>query len=133
MDVSTKQFILLLVIQLRNECEKFPQIYPGVRYLTGGGCKVTDGYKLPSKFVLHTVVGPRDQNKQKLENCCLSCLRNVLSYGIKTVEFCCIATQSFNFNQHEATEVALNTVKVWMGSNHSNVDCVIFCTYLWNW
>ena len=78
MDVSTKQFILLLVIQLRNECEKFPQIYPGVRYLTGGGCKVTDGYKLPSKFVLHTVVGPRDQNKQKLENCCLSCLRNVL-------------------------------------------------------
>ena len=103
-------------VQLRNECEQLPEIYPGVRCETGG-CKVTRGYKLHAEWVLHTV-GPRDQNKQSLENCYSSCLQNVLSYGIKTVAFCCIATQSFNFNKHQAAEIALKTVRVWMESNH---------------
>ena len=56
-------------------------------------------------------------------------LQNVLTNNVKSIAFCCIATCISEFDQKKAAEVALATVRLWLESNHSSVDCVIFCTY----
>ena len=56
-------------------------------------------------------------------------LQNVLTNNVKSIAFCCIATCISEFDQKKAAEVALATVRLWLESNHSFVDRVIFCRY----
>ena len=44
-----------------------------------------------------------------------------------SLAFCCVVTGISEFDQKKAAEVALATVRLWLESNHSSVDCVIFC------
>ena len=104
--------------ELRKQCSKFPEKFPGIRCETGE-CKVTKGYKLHAKKVFHTV-GPRDQDENKLKACYESCLRNIA--------FCCIATGIFDFDRRKAAKIALSTIRNWLESNHVYVDRIIFCT-----
>ena len=78
--------------------------------------------------MFHTV-RPRDENYIKLKDCYKNCLQSVLIYNVKSIAFCCIATAISEFDQKKAAEVALATVRLWLESNHSSVDRVIFCTY----
>ena len=75
--------------------------------------------------MFHTV-GPRDQNTTKLKQCYESCLQNILAKNIRSIAFCCISTGIFNFDKRKAAEIALNTVRVWLESNHLCIDRVIF-------
>ena len=50
----------------------------------------------------------------------ISCLQNVLTW---------VATGICGFDQRTATEIALATVRLWLESNHSSVNYVIFCAY----
>ena len=70
--------------QLMNECR------------TLGGCKtgntkITKGYKLPAKHVLHTV-GPIGEQPEALSSCYRTCLDLAVESGLKTVCFCCVST-----------------------------------------
>ena len=107
--------------ELLHECQK-------LNGCETGDCKVTFGYKLPANYVFHTV-RPRDKNYIKLKDCYKTCLQDILTYNITSIAFCCIATGISEFDQKKAAEVALATVRLWLESNHSSVDCVIFCTY----
>jgi O-acetyl-ADP-ribose deacetylase (regulator of RNase III) len=54
-----------------------------------GGCetgeaKITKGYKLPAKHVIHTV-GPRGEKPDLLRSCYLACLNLALENGVKTI------------------------------------------------
>lgn len=56
-----------------------------------GGCRtghtrITKGYDLPAKFILHTV-GPMKEDPVALENCYLSSLKVALKYNLKTIVF----------------------------------------------
>ena len=116
--------------QLKIECQKIPEKRPGVR-CDIGECKVTKSYgdlMNYTDYVFHTV-GPRNQNHDALRNCYESCLHNVTSNKIKSIAFCCIGTGIFKFDQYEAANIALNTVRVWLESNHESIERVIFCTY----
>ena len=118
--------------ELKNEYKKFPEKHPGVR-CESGECKVTKviqshGCTLPANYVFHTV-GPKNQNSKELKDCYESCLQNVLTYPIKSIAFCCIATGIYGFDQRKAAEIALNTVRVWLEYNHLSVNRIIFCTY----
>ena len=63
-----------------------------------GDCKITPGFNLPAKHILHTG-GPRDKNSEMLKSCYESCFGHVLDQknSIKSVAFCCIATGYFGF------------------------------------
>ena len=65
------------------------------------GCKLTDGFNLPSNDILHTV-GARDPDAKdtnyKLKSCYENCWIQVLQNSIKSIAFCCIATGIFNFD-----------------------------------
>ena len=91
-------------------------------------CKVTLGYKLPAKYVFHTV-RLRDKNDYKLNDFYKSCLQKVLAYNVKSIVFCCGAIDISGFNPREPAKMALATVRLWLESNHSSIDRVIFCTF----
>jgi len=92
-----------------------------------GAAKLTAGYLLPSKYVIHTV-GPRNQSKTKLRECYISCLKLASDYSLKTIAFPCIGTGVYAFPQKEAAIVAFKAVEGWLTNNDQNLK-VIFCVY----
>lgn len=100
-----------------------------------GGCrtgeaKITKAFKLPSKYVIHTV-GPKDQSEQKLRNCYISCLDLMKLNKLRSIVFPSIATGMYGYPVDKASKVALTTVKEWLqkGNNSDCVDRIVFCVY----
>lgn len=92
-----------------------------------GSAKLTPGFNLPAKYVLHTV-GPivsgrlTDRHCKELASCYESCLALAVENGIGSVAFCCISTGVFGFPQGEAAKIAVETVKAYQ--KHSKIDVV---------
>lgn len=84
-----------------------------------GGCrtgeaKLTRGYNLKAKYVIHTV-GPvysgSPQDKEDLRACYKNSLKLADENKIKSVSFPAISTGAFGYPVKEATEISLSTVK----------------------
>lgn len=81
-----------------------------------GRAKITKGYNLPAKYVLHTV-GPAvsgkvtEEDKKMLESCYRSCLELAEFHRVRSVAFCCISTGVFCFPNELAAEIAVRTVR----------------------
>lgn len=100
-----------------------------------GTAKITEGYCLPSRFVLHTV-GPicrikgvvKPGQEAQLRSCYWECLELAKKHGLRSVAFCCISTGVFGYPQDEAAHVALKTVREWLETddNKQRMDLVIF-------
>lgn len=81
-----------------------------------GRAKITPGFNLPCRYVLHTV-GPivtgmlTDRHCEQLAGCYKSCMELAESQGLKSAAFCCISTGEFHFPQEKAAEIAVHTVK----------------------
>jgi O-acetyl-ADP-ribose deacetylase (regulator of RNase III) len=109
-------------LQLRDECNQIMQ-KQGHPELTGLA-KITKGYNLPCKYVLHTV-GPiiREKANQKdcalLASCYYSCLELAETYDCKSVAFCCISTGEYHFPNQEAAGIAVQTAKEFLKTNRS--------------
>lgn len=61
----------------------------------------------------HTYFGPKDENAMKLKSCYENCLKEVLTNNIKAIEFCCIATDIFNFPRKRAAKTAFLAICKW--------------------
>jgi O-acetyl-ADP-ribose deacetylase (regulator of RNase III) len=101
---------------------------------TLGGCstgdaKITAGYKLPAKYVIHTV-GPITLSPDRLESCYRRSLEYVLEKNIKSVAFPCIATGIYGYPNEEAAHVALTVVREWLEEHRDKVERIIFCVFL---
>ena len=108
-----------------------PGLTDGCQKLNGcetAECKVTLGYKLPVKYVFHTL-NLRDKNGYELNDFYKSCLLKVLAYNAKSIAFCCGPIDIPGFHPREAAKIALATVRLWLESNHSSIDHVILCTF----
>ena len=46
---------------------------------------------------------------------------------LKSIAFCCETICIPGFDPREAATMALTNVRLWLESNHSSIDCVIFC------
>ncbi|XP_068624520.1 macro domain-containing protein CT2219-like [Battus philenor] len=100
---------------------------------TLGGCltgeaKVTCGYDLPAKYVIHTV-GPQDGSAVKLQSCYESCLALKGECHYKSIAFPCISTGIYGFPNRQAAHIALRTVRKFLESNE-DMERVIFCTFM---
>ena len=96
-----------------------------------GQAKLTPGYHLPCRYVLHTVgpiiTGPvtgRDQ--ALLASCYRACLALAEAHGLASVAFCCISTGEFHFPNQEAAEIAVRTVREFLEQQTTSVERVIF-------
>ena len=94
-----------------------------------GQSKITKGYKLPAKHVIHTV-GPKGEHPQELSSCYRTALDLMKENNLKTVAFCCVSTGIYGYPNGKAAKVAFETIFEWLQSNPDVVDQVIFCCFL---
>ncbi len=97
-----------------------------------GDAKITKGYDLSAKFVIHTV-GPvwYDGNSgepEKLASCYKRSLEVAIENGIKTIAFPNISTGVFSYPKSKAAEIAVKSVAQFLAENH-NIEKVIFCAF----
>ncbi|MBQ6971489.1 MAG: protein-ADP-ribose hydrolase [Synergistaceae bacterium] len=115
-------------LQLRDECYSLMSAQ-GHEEPTGRA-KITRGYNLPARHVIHTV-GPvvsgelTEEHCRELEGCYRSCLGCAEDNGLHSVAFCCISTGEFHFPNAEAARIAVRTVKEFLRGTHT-VSKVIF-------
>ena len=104
---------------------------------TLGGCrtgdaKITPGYNLPAKFVIHTVGpvwrGGGRGEKESLASWYRRSLEVAVENGVKSIAFPAISTGVYGYPKEEATEVAISTVKEVMETTGCGI-AVTFCCF----
>jgi O-acetyl-ADP-ribose deacetylase (regulator of RNase III) len=111
-----------------------PELLAECRTLNGcptGEAKITKGYKLPAKHVIHTVGpiwrGGKAKEDQLLENCYQNSLTLAVKHGIKTLAFPSISTGVYGFPIERASRIALKTVKTFLEYNESIQKVIFVC------
>ena len=95
-----------------------------------GQAKITPGYNLPCKYILHTV-GPIIRGRLTTDDCKLlascyrSCLELAAENNLESVAFCCISTGEFHFPNDKAAEIAVTEVRTFL-QKETSVKKVIF-------
>ncbi|KAI0984598.1 hypothetical protein GJ496_002133 [Pomphorhynchus laevis] len=96
-----------------------------------GEAKITSGYRLPAKFVIHTV-GPKNEHPDLLRSCYDKCLDIFVKQKCRSIAFPCISTGIYNYPKPKACIIALTAVRNFfdeIADDISQIDRVIFCTY----
>jgi O-acetyl-ADP-ribose deacetylase (regulator of RNase III) len=111
-----------------------PQLFEECRTLGGcptGEARITKGYRLPARFVIHTV-GPvyhgDPEDPQLLANCYRNSLGIANERGLKSIAFPSISTGAFGYPLHEACRIALGTTKEVLESG-TTLGRVLFVTF----
>ena len=102
-----------------------------------GGCKVgqaklTKGYRLPAKFIIHTVGpvwrGGLNREPELLSLCYQQSLKLAEAQQVRSIAFPCISTGIFGYPIEEAAEVAIETVRAYLAEG-STLEKVVFCCF----
>ena len=97
-----------------------------------GDAKITKGYNLSAKFVIHTVGpvwnGGRSGEPEKLASCYQRSLEVAVENGIKTIAFPNISTGVYGYPKQEAARIATQTVISFL-ENNRKIEQVIFCVF----
>ena len=101
-----------------------PELLAECRTLNGcktGEAKITKGYKLPAKYVIHTP-GPVWHGGSKgeaelLKSCYLNCLALASENGCKTVDFPSISTGVYHFPLEKASEIAIGAIAEYLSAH----------------
>lgn len=87
-----------------------------------GQSKITKGYNLPAKFVIHTVGpvwrGGNSNERELLKSCYTTALNLAKENGIKLIAFPAISCGVYRFPLEEACQIATDTVKEFITANN---------------
>lgn len=101
-----------------------------------GGCKtgeakISPGFNLPLKFIIHTVGpvwnGGKSNEDKLLANCYINSLKLAVENKIKTIAFPAISTGVYHFPLERATKIAVNEVKKFLEKNESIKKVIFVC------
>ena len=94
-----------------------------------GQSKITKGYNLPAKYVIHTVgpvwSGGNKQERELLKSCYYTALELARKNNIKTIAFPSVSCGVYRFPIEEACQIAIRTVKEYL-NNYDGFEKVIF-------
>jgi O-acetyl-ADP-ribose deacetylase (regulator of RNase III) len=113
-----------------------PELIAECRTLGGcatGSAKLTRGYKLPAKYVIHAVGpvwgGGRRGEESLLESCYRTALRLARAQELASLAFPAISTGAYRFPPRLAARVALGTVVSEISADPGSLGQVIFCCF----
>jgi O-acetyl-ADP-ribose deacetylase (regulator of RNase III) len=102
-----------------------------------GGCptgdaKISPGFKLPAKFIIHTVGpvwnGGKNNEDKQLANCYKNSLSLAVESKAKTIAFPAISTGVYRFPLERASKIAITEVEKFLEKNES-IEKVIFVCF----
>ena len=112
-----------------------PELLEETRQIGGcptGEARVSRGYRLPAKWVIHTVgpvwAGGHKNEDVLLANCYKNSLRAAVDTGAETIAFPSISTGAYRFPLDRATEIAMKETKRFLETD-STVKQVIFVCF----
>jgi len=103
---------------------------------TLGGCKtgeakITKGYRLLAKWVIHTVGpvwgGANNKEDELLADCYRNSLRLAVDNSINTIAFPCISTGVYRFPKERAANIAVTQIKDFLKTNKSIESVAFVC------
>lgn len=109
--------------ELLNECRSL------------GGCKtgqakITKGYKLPAKYIIHTVgpvwKGGKMNEEDLLRNCYRNSLKLALEYELESIAFPLISTGAYGYPKDQALNIAISVIGEFLLKNDITVYLVVF-------
>jgi O-acetyl-ADP-ribose deacetylase (regulator of RNase III) len=111
-----------------------PELLAECRRLNGcptGEAKLTRAYRLPARFVLHTVGpvwrGGSHNEPSLLANCYRSCFRLAHEYGLKTLAFPAISCGVYGYPIPQAVEIALRETTAELANNPAIEKILFVC------
>lgn len=111
--------------ELLKECK-------GLHGCETGEAKITGGYNLKAKYIIHTV-GPIYSGAANDAKLLADCYRNSLNlakdHGVHSIAFPAISTGVYRYPLKEACEIAVNTVREWFTRNEDYGMAVIFSCF----
>jgi O-acetyl-ADP-ribose deacetylase (regulator of RNase III) len=111
-----------------------PELHEACRLLKGcetGKAKITDGFRLPAKYVIHTVGpiwrGGESEEQELLSSCYRESLQLAMDHRSKSVAFPNISTGIYGFPKEEAARIALKTVSEFLSANDLPKQVIFAC------
>jgi O-acetyl-ADP-ribose deacetylase (regulator of RNase III) len=112
-----------------------PELLNECRLLHGcntGDAKLTKGYRLPARYIIHTVGpvwrGGANGEAELLASCYRRCLEVAAHNGIRTLAFPSISTGIYGYPIEQAANIAVATVRSVL-EDYPDINEVIFCCH----
>ena len=111
-----------------------PELLEETRKIGGcptGEARVSKGYRLPAKWVIHTVgpvwAGGHENEEEFLAGCYRNSFAAARELGVKTIAFPSISTGAYGFPLERATEIAMEETKKWLATDKTLSMVVFVC------
>jgi len=97
-----------------------------------GEARITDGFNLPTKYVIHTV-GPRYNEKYQiaaenaLHNCYRNCLQLLVEHGGQSIVFSVVNSEKRGYPPENGAHIAIRTVRRFLERYGQPISTVVFC------
>lgn len=96
-----------------------------------GSSKITPGFRLPAKYIIHTVGpvwrGGNSNETELLASCYQSALKLAAENNIKRIAFPNVSTGIYGFPKQQAAVIAISTVKAFLEKNKNIKEVYFVC------
>src|ERR1700726_2083975 len=113
-----------------------PELYEKCKTLGGcatGAAKITRGYRLPAKHVIHAVGpvwnGGGEGEEELLASCYRTALDLAAAHRLASIAFPAISTGVFRFPPDRAARIAVGTVAAELAAAPRGIERVVFCCF----
>jgi O-acetyl-ADP-ribose deacetylase (regulator of RNase III) len=113
-----------------------PELLEECRLLRGcktGDAKLTKGYRLPAKFIIHSVGpvwhGGAQGEAEALASCYRRCLEVAAAHGVTSIAFPSISTGVYAYPKPQAARIAVDTVLQSLSAHGQQLNEVTFCCF----